>query len=450
MAGLYDRRSGTSSSSARKNLYNIYDGTSSYTCIDDNYDRILCDDSYASSQTINKGSNNNPIYNNPGTLNSFDDGIRPLSPDEFFARKNINSAQTRRFVDTRNVQIQDTAMYFPVQANYNRQLTPDEYFGKHINTDAEYNLDNVNTHQFDLTQQKILKEKQIDETYIKEYENKNQAVKPKKRRFIALFTLVLLITLAISVYFILNDVVFVAKNINIDGLNKYGYKDILNVAGIKEGQSLSRINTKEVEKRINNRNDLELIKLNFVYPNGIYIKILEKKPVAIVSSNGYFYLLDKNSDLIDRADGIKDTSGLIKVTNCSMTRNLVNGKNEIKHEWQKKAFISVFNALYDLNMLDNISLLSLAKHHSIYLYTQDGFIINLGDASKAVEKLVASSSMLKYIKATGKKEGRIDVSNPSKPVFASEESKVFYNPKYELEMSPLEYERSLQENSDMP
>lgn len=412
MASLYNRHRQSNSSSALKKPYDIYGGQfPESSSIDENYDSLLCDDITATP----KKNKNNFEFVDEYSQREFEDNSRLLTPDEFFAKRR----STNHFS-------QNNAF-----ANQNRPLTPEEF-----RQTIDYRGKN--------------KEEQKNKEYQKKYKKKNEIAKPRKRKIKAGISLFILCIFTLAGYYIFNDVIFTAKYINIDGISKYTNKEILTLAGIKQNQSLSTIDTKELEKKINKKGDLQLVKFNFVYPNGIYMKLLEKIPVAVVSSNGYYYFLDKDANVIERTDNLENSDNLIRVTNCNMIQNIGENKSEIRQQWQKDAYIKIFNALHDLKISDKFSSLSLSKENEMYLYTSDGFVINLGDSEDIVSKLAVSNSMRDYVLQQGRTEGRIDVSMPQKPVFANEDNKVLYDPKYQLDMSPLEYERIQQQQNSNP
>ena len=410
MASLYNRHRQSNSSSALKKPYDIYGGQfPESSSIDENYDNLLCDDITATS----KKNKNNFEFVDEYSHREFEDNSRLLTPDEFFAKRRSHFPQNNAF------------------ANQNRPLTPEEF-----RQTIDYRGKN--------------KEEQKNNEYQKKYRKKNEIAKPRKRKLKAGISLFILCIFTLAGYYIFNDVIFTAKYINIDGISKYTNKEILTLAGIKQNQSLSTIDPKELKKKINKKGDLQLVKFNFVYPNGIYMKVLEKIPVAVVSSNGYYYFLDKDANVIERTDNLENSDNLIRVTNCNMIQNIGENKSEIRQQWQKDAYIKIFNAMHDLKISDKFSSLSLSKENEMYLYTSDGFVINLGDSEDIVSKLAVSNSMRDYVLQQGRTEGRIDVSLPQKPVFANEDNKVLYDPKYQLDMSPLEYERLQQQQNANP
>lgn len=414
MASLYNRHRQSNSSSALKKPYDIYGGQfPESSSIDENYDSLLCDDITA---TSNKDKKKNSFeFTDEYSQREFEDNSSFLTPDEFFAKRR----STNYFSENNAF------------ANQNRPLTPEEF-----RQTIDYRGKN--------------KEEQKNNEYQQKYKKKNEIAKPRNRKVIAGISLFILCIFTLAGYYIFNDVIFTAKYINIDGISKYTNKEILTLAGIKQNQSLSTIDPKELEKKINKKGDLQLVKFNFVYPNGIYMKLLEKTPVAVVSSNGYYYFLDKDANVIKRTDSLENADNLIRVTNCNMIQNIGENKSEIRQQWQKDAYIKIFNAMHDLELSDKFSTLSLSAENEMYLYTSDGFVINLGDSKDIISKLAVSNSMRDYVLQQGRTEGRIDVSLPQKPVFANEDNKVLYDPKYQLDMSPLEYERLQQQQNANP
>lgn len=251
--------------------------------------------------------------------------------------------------------------------------------------------------------------------------------------FVALFAFIAAIVLG---YAMLNSYVFIAKNIRIEGIQKYTDEDILTLCGIRRNQSLQAIDPELVVKRINRSKDLRLMKFNFIYPNGIYMLLHEKKAVSVVQSKGYIYYLDEFGDVVEQKSSKEDLGNFIEVSNCVMYDPGYGAKTQIKENWQKEAYVKVMNAVVSLQAQNMFVRITIPKNDGIYLTTKDNFVIHLGSAENATQKIANAFSVCDYVKNNHKSGGRIDVSMPGKPVFSNEDNRVHYETKYYLEPSP--------------
>lgn len=293
---------------------------------------------------------------------------------------------------------------------------------------------------------KIEKEKKLAEEKKQKIE-KNEIRKIKLQRLISIVIILGFLSLPLGVLIVLNSTVFIAKNIRIEGISKYTDEDILTLSGIKRNQSLQAINIERAVHNIQKVHDLRVMDFRFIYPDGIYIRLQEKTPVAAVISNGFVYYLDKYGEVIEKLTKRKENVHYIEVKNCVMYQPTQSSRSQIKNQWQKDAYIEVMNAIVSLGVTNQFESLSILKDDNIYLTTVDNFVVNLGKLDSIGVKIANALAVKEYVSPGYRSGGLIDVSVADKPVFSNEDNKVLYERKYYLEPSPSSVYSSVEDQN---
>lgn len=276
---------------------------------------------------------------------------------------------------------------------------------------------------------------------------KTAARKIRMRRFLSALIILGFLSIPLVIVMVLNSTVFIAKNIRIEGISKYTDDDILTLGGIKRNQSLQSINVERVVHKINNAHNLRVMDFRFVYPDGIYIRVQEKTPVAIVTSNGFVYYLDKYGDVLEKLSARKNEDHYVEVKNCVMYQPTSSTQSQMKNQWQKDAYVEVMNAVVSLGVTNEFVSLSILKDDNIYLTTKDNFVVNLGKLDNIGMKIANALAVREYVAPGFRAGGLIDVSIPDKPVFSNEDNKVLYERKYYLEPSPSTVYNTIEEQN---
>lgn len=264
----------------------------------------------------------------------------------------------------------------------------------------------------------------FNDYYFKNNYNNNPNLRKKNNRgktFIKFLMLVIVITFLGLI--LLNKLFFTASYYKIEGLQQYTDNDVLTLAGLEINQSLSSIKPKVIKERIESTGRLILEKFEFRYPSGVYMYVKERVPAATLSSNGYIYTLDKDGVVLSLAYGGNVNPSYIEIKGCIIRELGGNIKAEFRYDWQRKAFITILNELYKLNVTDIFQSISLVENNNIYLTTRDGSVVRLGNIEKIGAKIRSAMSVYKYLIDNQKDPGRIDVTIPENPIYSVENIK---------------------------
>lgn len=135
--------------------------------------------------------------------------------------------------------------------------------------------------------------------------------------FSALLKYGLITSLLISLLLLFNDknamlvdfthkLGFVLEEVIVEGCNKTPYKEIWQALDMQAGDPIFKNDLQDVQSRINS---LSWVRSSFIerkLPNKIYIKIVERQPIAVWQNNKGQFLVDSTGELIE---SIKDAKG---------------------------------------------------------------------------------------------------------------------------------------------
>ncbi len=254
------------------------------------------------------------------------------------------------------------------------------------------------------------------------YNNNYNQIPLKKSNRKKSFTKVILImaTVLIVGFILLNKLLFTASYYKIEGLQQYTDSDVLTLAGLEINQSLNSIKPNIVKERIESTGRLILENFEFRYPSGVYMYVRERVPAATLSSNGYIYTLDKDGVVLSLAYAGSVNPNYIEIKGCIIRELGGNIKAEFKEDWQRKAFVSILNELYKLNATNKFNTINLVERNNIYLTTRDGNVIRIGNIDKIGAKIRSAISVYSYLVDNQKDAGRIDVTIPENPIYSVE------------------------------
>lgn len=169
------------------------------------------------------------------------------------------------------------------------------------------------------------------------------------KNIVRLFFLILFVYCAFL--FIESDF-FIVKNIQIDGNYNLVKDDIVKKLDNIKGDSLFYINASRLEGIIEDDIRVESAKISRKFPDTIKIKIEERKPIAIVYSNGNYFYVDEGLNLFALYKEIKDTG--VPIIN-------------IPKEDEIEEFKIMLKTLRDTQFYNNIS--EIYKGDKMYILT---------------------------------------------------------------------------------
>ena len=248
-------------------------------------------------------------------------------------------------------------------------------------------------------------------------ERRQSAMKRKKRRGNRLWMPLLLVFLALAAAVIVRYVI-VVRGIQVVGNRSIPKETVIELSGIRLGDSYPLISTSELRSRLEANRYIEYLGRDYNYKGTLTLRIHERTGMGTVNVLGLYYVLDDTGMILEctgleRAEGISGPAINGRRVNEGF-RMTIGESIPVRDSLQLEQMRSALHALYEANMLARVTELNLENSDNLYLMTREGARIILGDDSNMLVKLLIAREVLSIRKEQGGLYGsRIDVSSGS-------------------------------------
>lgn len=248
---------------------------------------------------------------------------------------------------------------------------------------------------------------QVAELKAQARKRKLRAIRTRRRLRLLGIALIAAIA-ALGAWALYNSHLFDIKEIEVRGNVRLAKDDIVDLSGVKKGQSLLKISTGEVVDRVHKSPWVRSVRVTRRPPKTIEIEVAERQPFAVIAARGRLYYIDDQGWVID---AVEEGGG-------SSLPRIVDLPLEVKIG-RKIETDSLSNAISCLKSLDQdlrnqIASVSVPSSDRLLLYTKDGVEILYGRAEDVEKK----NQVIKAILAQ-KKGGKLifmDVRTVTNPV----------------------------------
>ncbi|WP_028307446.1 cell division protein FtsQ/DivIB [Desulfitibacter alkalitolerans] len=236
----------------------------------------------------------------------------------------------------------------------------------------------------------------------------------KKSRFMQ--TTVIVLLLALFLFLFIQSSFFNCKEAIIAGNEWLDKEYILENANVPIGNNLFYIDEKHIEDRLRVLPMIQEVKVEKRLPGTLYIYIKEREPASLVVAQEKFILVDIKGFYIQDVESIREFSNLPLITGLVLEENLPYGQ-KIDNK-ALKAALELSEQIWDENSIYFNEINVSSGENDIWLYTNEGIMVKIGDSKNIHEKLAVFEKL--YLKQ--REEGNlslleyIDISFAGLPV----------------------------------
>lgn len=240
----------------------------------------------------------------------------------------------------------------------------------------------------------------------------------KKGLFLLLFLLAVLVAM---VY--MGTEVFQVKAVTVTGNKNIKDDDIIRIAGIPLGQNIFKIDRKEIKERVESNPFLKVLSIEFNYPDEVIINVEERKPVAAIPYLGSYVVIDVEGYVMEICDKLEDVPYPL-VQGLGLMGCTVGKPVSVADWYQVKALSRVLEEVYKQQLEEDISEIIVENPNDIFMVSQNGTVIRLGQAIEVDKKLKwLKTPNFREIDSTGA-NGILDVSAANQAIFKPLEEEV--------------------------
>lgn len=216
--------------------------------------------------------------------------------------------------------------------------------------------------------------------------------------------------------------VLVVRDVMVVGNRTILKEEVIAQSGIKPGDQLLGISFSGLKERLESNRYIQYEGFEFDYKGTITIHIRERMGMAVINHLGYYYVLDSQGMVLENA-GLYCPENMVgpiitgmKVDNSRPV--IIGDYLPVSNPLQLEKMTRLLSALDRTNMLARTSQMDLTSFDNLFLLTQDGTKIILGDETNLETKIRIAEGVLEDRESIGDLKGaKIDVSSGRKAHF---------------------------------
>ena len=237
----------------------------------------------------------------------------------------------------------------------------------------------------------------------------------KKRKILVLTALIA--ALALGVYLLLANAVFIVRDVRVEGNVNIDSDSIIRAAQLPLGKPMREVSEEKARAALESGGLVELVGLEKRYPDQVVLNVRERECEAVVSYAGVILTMERDGTVIEQLDALPETDA-VYVTGLTITA-FRPGEVISAPASQLEAMVTTLEALYENGATGYVSELNVSVPNDIYLYSRTGMRVDLGDRENMGNKVVWMVGALRDLESRGETTGRLDVSSGDKADYSA-------------------------------
>ena len=209
---------------------------------------------------------------------------------------------------------------------------------------------------------------------------------------------------------------FVLGEVQVEGNQKYTDSEIAAMASLTPGQSIFDVSREAVERSLSAYADVKLVDFRVTYPHTVCLTVSERKARASINCAGVILLVDDEGQILERLSSVPE--GSVVVSGMDVGLSAQGRRIESAKGWQLAAMKNVLIGMDAQGLTSAVSELNVADRYNLYLVSNTGVKIVLGDEDNLTTKLVWVRTVLEKLTQEGVRRGVLDVSTGKNAVYA--------------------------------
>ena len=237
----------------------------------------------------------------------------------------------------------------------------------------------------------------------------------KKRKILVLTALIA--ALALGVYLLLANAVFIVRDVRVEGNVNIDSDSIIRAAQLPLGKPMREVSEEKARAALESGGLVELVGLEKRYPDQVVLNVRERECEAVVSYAGVILTMERDGTVIEQLDALPETDA-VYVTGLTVTA-FRPGEVISAPASQLEAMVTTLEALYENGATGYVSELNISVPNDIDLYSRTGMRVDLGDCEDMGNKVVWMVGALRDLESRGETTGRLDVSSGDKADYSA-------------------------------
>ena len=226
--------------------------------------------------------------------------------------------------------------------------------------------------------------------------------------------------LALAVWLLLANVVFVVRDVQVVGAGEVPEADVRHLSGIRFGARLKTVDPQRVRLDVESDGRVAFVGLEKRYPSRVVLTVRPRTMDAVILQGGKLLVLDSDAYVVQVTDRLPDAripyvTGL-KATYYTLGRQLDTADGRCG------AMKAVVEALKARGATAYVSELNVSNTEDIRVISRTGMTVLLGNSGDMENKVAWMAGALADLEARGERYGQLDVSSGTKADFRPAES----------------------------
>lgn len=256
------------------------------------------------------------------------------------------------------------------------------------------------------------------EEYIRRKRAEMERKRAAARRMRQMIAFILLLVVIALICVLTQSQMFKLSEIKVTGSSTKSHSEIAGLSGLRLGMNILSVDKKEIQRNFSMDSSVELLDVHIEMPDTVIIEIRERVVHAAVNCAGVILLIDSDGYVLQRLSSMPQNERYPLVSGMDVRVSAHAKIIESGTDGQLTAMKRVLTELYDTHTQTMISELNIADPDNIYLISQSGIQILLGDDERLDEKLAWTQAVIDSLTTEGVMSGVVDVSSGSNAVFS--------------------------------
>ncbi len=247
------------------------------------------------------------------------------------------------------------------------------------------------------------------------YERKYAAAARRRKIMIALAVLVTALgvfaVVACSQTFVLCEVV-------VTGNSTRSSSEIAGLSGLRLGMNILSVDQETVEKAFSTNTYVDLVDVRVEMPNKVHIEVREREVCAAVNCAGVILLIDQEGYILNKSSILPQSRNLLLVSGMDVTVSSQGRVLEAENSRQIEDMKRLLEALHRAGAERLVSELNVSDPDRLYLVSQSGIQVMLGNSENLDEKVAWMQAVLRVLSEEGAMKGVVDVSTGNNAIYS--------------------------------
>ncbi len=223
--------------------------------------------------------------------------------------------------------------------------------------------------------------------------------------YIVLFVLISVAFLAVSVFVFLK-----VKAIEVEGISKYSYEEIMELVPIYEGNNIYSFDSDEIEEAL--KRDLPYVgevEIKRDLPTTVVISITEEQPIYSAEIAGDIYVLSSKLKVLEKLPLEEKDETLAQIQLFSVRKCIVGSQLEFTDSRTLDSILLLYETFEDNLIEDKIRSVNVRSRFDIYVNYDNRFEVYFGDMENIDIKTEFLIGIIDSLDPDAK--GKINISN---------------------------------------